>query len=60
MPRIPRVAPGGIVYHVLNRAVGRGTIFDDDADYLAMERVIDRTYEKSASSPTASCPTTGT
>jgi putative transposase len=45
MPRRLRVATGGLVYHVLNRAVGSGTIFDDDADYLAMERVIDRTYE---------------
>src|SRR5215469_4184729 len=45
MPRRLRVATGGMVYHVLNRAVGRGQIFDDDADYLAMERVIDRTFE---------------
>src|SRR5438045_209518 len=45
MPRRLRIATGGIVYHVLNRAVGRGTIFDDDAEYLAMERVIDGTFE---------------
>src|SRR5579859_3817101 len=45
MPRRLRVATGGLVYHVLNRAVGRSTIFDDDADYLAMERVIERTFE---------------
>ncbi len=28
---------------MLNRAVGRGTLFDDADDYLAMERVIERT-----------------
>ena len=44
MPRRIRVASGGTVYHVLNRAVGRGTIFEDEADYLAMERVIERTF----------------
>ena len=43
MPRRLRVATGGLVYHVLNRAVGRGLIFEDDADYEAMERVIERT-----------------
>ena len=43
MPRRLRVATGGLVYHVLNRAVGRGRIFDDEADYQAMERVIERT-----------------
>jgi len=31
------------VYHVLNRGVGRRTLFDKDADYLAFERVIDET-----------------
>jgi putative transposase len=31
------------VYHVLNRAVGRGTLFEDSADYQAFERVIQRT-----------------
>jgi putative transposase len=30
---------------VLNRAVGRGTLFEDQADYLAMERVIERTHQ---------------
>jgi putative transposase len=45
MPRRLRVASGGIAYHVLNRAVGRGRLFDDEADYLAMERVIARTFE---------------
>ena len=44
MPRRLRNATGGLAYHVLNRAVGRLRLFDDEADYLAMERVIDRTF----------------
>jgi putative transposase len=46
MPRRLRIATGGMAYHVLNRAVGRGRLFDDDADYLAVERVIDRTFKQ--------------
>ena len=37
---------GGLAYHVLNRAVGRSQLFDDDADYLAMERVIEHTHKR--------------
>jgi putative transposase len=40
MPRSNRVAPPGIVFHVLNRGNGRQRIFDDDADYAAFERVM--------------------
>src|ERR1700690_1348692 len=46
MPRRLRVSMGGFAYHVLNRAAGRGRLFDDDADYLAFERVIERTHQK--------------
>jgi putative transposase len=46
MPRRLRVSTGGLAYHVLNRAAGRGTLFDDEPDYLAMERVIERTYKR--------------
>jgi putative transposase len=46
MPRRLRNASGGYVYHVLNRAVGRGEIFADDADYRAFERVIERTHDR--------------
>ena len=38
MPRRPRFATGGYVFHVLNRSVGRQTIFHTDADYLAFLR----------------------
>jgi putative transposase len=31
---------GGLVYHVLNRAVGRGQLFEEEPDYAAFERVL--------------------
>ncbi len=34
-----------MAYHVLNRAVGKGILFEGDGDYLAIERVIDRTFK---------------
>ena len=37
MPRRPRVSTGGVVYHVLNRAAGRGTLFRKGEDYAAFE-----------------------
>jgi len=39
MPRPPRIATGGIVYHVLNRANGRITLFETPADYEAFVKV---------------------
>src|SRR5437868_13569395 len=40
MPRRPRIAPGGIVYHVLNRGVARLPLFEKPADYAAFLRVL--------------------
>jgi putative transposase len=40
MPRLPRSAPGGFAYHVLNRANGKVRLFKKDEDYLAFERVL--------------------
>ena len=40
MGRPLRVAPGELIYHVLNRANGRQRLFDDDGDYRAFERVM--------------------
>ena len=48
MPRPMRTAPGGFVYHVLNRANGKRRIFDHDRDYLAFERVLAETQERVA------------
>jgi len=35
MSRPLRYARGGMVFHVLNRGVGRRTLFDKDEDFLA-------------------------
>jgi putative transposase len=40
MSRGPRQAPGGYVYHVLNRAVARLPLFEKPADYAAFLRVL--------------------
>ena len=40
MPRIARAAPGGYVYHALNRAVARLPLFEKEADFEAFERVM--------------------
>ena len=46
MPRKARNAPGGLVYHVLNRAVGRHELLQKDGDYEAFERVFDEALKK--------------
>ncbi|MEX2316273.1 MAG: transposase, partial [Pirellulales bacterium] len=43
MPRPSRYLPGGMVFHVLNRAVGRRSLFAKHDDYLAFENVIAET-----------------
>ena len=40
MPRALRNAPGGVIFHALNRGVGRREIFHKDEDYAAFERVM--------------------
>ncbi|MHC4441782.1 MAG: transposase [Planctomycetota bacterium] len=46
MPRQARNAPGGIVYHVLNRSVARMTLFEKPTDYIAFEDVMAFAYER--------------
>ncbi len=46
MPRSARVAPGGQVYHVLNRSVGKQRLFGNDADFEAFERVMIEAHER--------------
>ncbi len=41
MPRRPRFRSGGYVFHVLNRAVRRQTIFATEGDYAAFQRVLE-------------------
>ena len=40
MPRTARNAPGGLVYHVINRANGRLRLFKKEQDFQAFERVL--------------------
>ena len=40
MPRRARNAPGGLVYHALNRAVARLPLFRKDRDFEAFERIL--------------------
>ena len=40
MPRRLRHAAGGYVYHVINRAVGRATLFRKAGDYLAFRKIL--------------------
>jgi len=44
MPRRLRQATGGLVYHVLNRAVGRARLFRKAADYAAFEAVLEQAW----------------
>lgn len=46
MPRRARSIVGGLVYHVLNRANGRVTLFRKPEDYLAFERVLEEACER--------------
>jgi putative transposase len=45
MSRGPRQAPGGFVYHVLNRAVARLPLFEKPTDYAAFMRVLAEAIE---------------
>ena len=42
----PATPPGGIVYHVLNRANGRLRLFKKDDDFLAFEQVLVEAHER--------------
>jgi putative transposase len=46
MARGPRQAPGGFVYHVLNRAVARLPLFEKPGDYNAFLHVLVEALEK--------------
>jgi putative transposase len=40
MPRTARIAPPGLIYHVLNRSAGRFTMFRTAKDHHAFQRVL--------------------
>jgi len=46
---------GGLVYHVLNRAAGRATLFEKDADYEAFERVLEEAWRREPTRIVAYC-----
>jgi putative transposase len=46
MPRQARQAPGGLIYHVLNRAAGTGSLFRHEKDFAAFIRTLHQTLEK--------------
>ena len=46
MPRSARIAPGGMVFHVLNRGNQRAHLFEQPADYDAFERIVGRSLER--------------
>ncbi|HEX4796891.1 MAG TPA: transposase [Humisphaera sp.] len=55
MPRKIRVAAGGVVYHVLNRAVGRADLFHKPSDYAAFEKILAQSNERLAVPVLAYC-----
>jgi putative transposase len=48
MPRTARIAPGGLIYHVLNRGVGRMDLFRKEKDYAAFVRCLIDTLKTTA------------
>ncbi len=46
MPRPPRIDVGGYVYHVINRANGRVTIFHNEKDYQLFEELLEEAKEQ--------------
>lgn len=55
MGRPRRAADGDYIYHVLNRANGRMTIFRDEDDYAAFERVLAAAVERTSTRLLAYC-----
>ena len=45
MPRTARIAPGGLIYHVLNRGVGKMTLFRSPKDFEAFQRCLVATQQ---------------
>jgi putative transposase len=55
MGRPKRAADGGLIYHVLNRANVRMTIFQKPEDYAAFERVLEQAVERTKTRLLAYC-----
>jgi len=48
MPRVARIVPGGMIFHILNRGNARSQIFEHDRDYDALERIMVETGDRFA------------
>ena len=46
MPRVPRIDIGGHIYHIINRANGRKTIFHTKEDYIHFEKLLEEAKKK--------------
>jgi putative transposase len=55
MGRPQRADEGGLIYHVLNRANARMTIFEHDGDYEAFEQVVDEAVDRTGTRLLAYC-----
>ncbi len=55
MGRPKRAAVGGLIYHVLNRANARMTIFEREADYQAFELVVQQAVDRTGMRLLAYC-----
>src|SRR5918995_4788218 len=55
MPRRPRLATGGLAYHVLNRRIGRLPLFEKPADYRAFETILHEAHQQTAVRIAAYC-----
>ncbi len=57
MPRRPRIATGGLAYHVLNRRVGRLPLFETAGDYAAFEHILQAAHAQTCVRIAAYCLT---
>ena len=55
MGRPKRAADGGLIYHVLNRANARMTIFEEAEDFAAFEGVLEEAVERTKTRLLAYC-----
>jgi putative transposase len=55
MPRRSRLATGGLAYHVLNRRVGRLSLFNKPADYARFEKILAEAHDRTGIRIAAYC-----
>ncbi len=55
MGRPKRAADGGLIYHVLNRANARMTIFEKEGDYKAFEKILRQAVHRTGTDVMAWC-----